>query len=799
MEKIIKNILKQISYREILAVLLVFIGIIFIVISEEITIKIIAICISFFGAVALVNIIAQKITYSVQHDKFKIKPAVQLKTTVISDTQAKRTTIDNFEVTTENKETAILDFLGADEGFVIVNKATDPVIEQKDTSNNNPNNDESKTELKVQKSYAVDFTIAKNISESESPNTNTNTGTNTNNNTTSTDIDINNKITQENIQKKAGDSDSNEEEFPDAINTSKSEEAPEENIEIKSTGSVESNDDNTPKNIFENSEKVEELKPGAAGDKSEVEDSNEEDVSKNKNIVSEQSHNSAKAKKIDISKLVVSEDNNDFKNPIEEFGYLVSRFLVIIRSVIEANTIAFVWVNYEKRSLLFDAYMSSQKVQSAVKKNTQIPLGSDILSQIASSAKPEILTEINSIAELDLIPYYEKPIGTSSFIGIPIIFEQTVVGILCADTDKKDAYDQSTAVFLGQFTRLLSTLFASYSNKFSFVNAAKALDMMNKLTNMIADKDCTFSQICSAITELISQTYDCTSVGVCTYNDKNKNWFVCSYKSMEQVEEEFFETPIELSSSLIGMSISESRKISIAQISDEYTRVNDFDSAIDNGSFVAIPIKSVTDTYGALFMEAKASSILATIELEVVEAVCNLAGELYEKLNLISLFNSNVTIDRTTGILNNKALQTRIKEELARFIDTNSTISMVLISLDKYSSFEDKNKKNKIINYLISECRNYLKSYDIIGRVNDDVIGIININKDANQVKLYVERVRHQIATKFIEINSEKVVLTVSAGIVTAMPGDTFDTFTTNATIALQNAQTRGNYIQIFQ
>ncbi len=775
MEKIFKNVLKQISYREILSVLLISIGIIFAVISEEVTIKIIAICVSFFGAVALANIIAQKIAYSVQHDKFKIKPTTHLKTTVISDTQAKRTTIDNFEVTAEDKDAAVLNFLGADEGFVIVNKSANTVADKKNIPDNNSNHEE----IKYQKSYTVDFDLAEK-SDAYTGSISEGAGalaslddvddiTTTNNN---------NSTSEENVKEAS-------------IGIESQIQIQKTDVNAESTTTTNNNNSNTSTSISSVFEEESEKNTTKLSEGELVENTDKLDATG--------STRSQKARKIDISKLIISDENNEFKNPIDEFGYLISRFLVILHSVIEANTIAFVWVNYEKQSLLFDVYMSSQKVQSTVKKNTQIPFGSDILSQIVTSNKPEILTDINPIAEMDLIPYYENPVGTSSFIGIPIIFEKTVVGILCADTDKKDAYDESTAGFIGQFTRLLSTLFASYSQKFNFVNSAKALDMMNKLTSMVSEKDCTFAHVCSAITEIVSQFYECSSVGVCTYNEKKKNWFVCSYKSIYEVEEELFETPIDINSSLVGISISECRKISIAQISDEYTRVNDFDPAIDNGSFVSVPIKSVTATYGALFMEARASSILSGIELEVIEAICNLAGELYEKLNLISLFNNNVTIDKNTGILNNKALQSRIKEELSRAKDANTTISLTLISLDKYSTFEDKNKKNKVINYLIAECRNYLKSYEIIGRVNDDVIGIININQDANQVKLYVERIRHQIATKFIEINSEKIVLTISAGIITATTDDTFDTFTTNATIALQNSQKRGNNIQIFQ
>lgn len=774
MEKNIKFILKQISYREIVSILLIIVGIYFAIDSSEVTLKIISVFVAFFGFVSLVNIIAQKITYSVKHDRFKIKSATHLKTTVISDVHAKRTTIDNFEVS-QNDDNAMIDFIGADEGFIIVNKSANIKKSEPITTN--------ETYPKQQKIFATDFEIKeKDIHEKTNEDLKIIGINNENKEEEKLSNTVAEKIVKENenVQVKILEAEDNQEE----------KEIVEEEVE-----QTEIVDDEREE--FEKLE-TEEDEDYSILEKENIE--NIEDVLQNVKLQKEEKIEQEKQSKLEIPRSLIVDDK-EFNNPIDEFGFLVSRFLVIIRSVIEANTVAFVWVNYEKQTLLFDVYMNSQKVKDKIRKNTTIPFGNDILSQIVQNAKPEILTNINPIAELDLIPYYSENVNTASFIGIPILFENKVVGILCADTDKVEAYDKSTVAFLGQFTRLLSTLFSSYTKKLVTQNATKILEAINNLTKIITEKDYSFSNVCAALLELISQMYECSSVGICIYNEQTKEWQVSNYKSTEEVVNDlFFSTPIVLDSSLVGISIAECRNIFIAQLPDEYTRVNNYEPPIENGSFISIPIKSVTNIYGALFLEARASSILNAVEFEVLEALCNHIGEIYEKINMVRLFNENVSIDRQTGILNNKALKNRIQEELVRNQEVEQKLSLVLISLDKYSAFNDINKKNKIINYLINEIRKHLKKYEIIGRINEDVIGILNINQDAEQVRHYVERVRHQIATKFVEINGQKIVLTISAGIVTAVKSDTFESFTTNATIALHKAQERGgNALQIYQ
>ncbi|MPM81887.1 hypothetical protein SDC9_128944 [bioreactor metagenome] len=92
-----------------------------------------------------------------------------------------------------------------------------------------------------------------------------------------------------------------------------------------------------------------------------------------------------------------------------------------------------------------------------------------------------------------------------------------------------------------------------------------------------------------------------------------------------------------------------------------------------------------------------------------------------------------------------------------------------------------------------------MKPFDIVGKVNSDVIGIILINRDANQSKLLLERIRQQFATQFFDVETEKLLITISVGIATTRINDTFETFTSNATMALHQAQKRSNCVQVFE
>jgi len=122
-----------------------------------------------------------------------------------------------------------------------------------------------------------------------------------------------------------------------------------------------------------------------------------------------------------------------------------------------------------------------------------------------------------------------------------------------------------------------------------------------------------------------------------------------------------------------------------------------------------------------------------------------------------------------------------------------------LISLDKYAALEDAKKKSMIFNRIIEVIRANIKNYEVIGRVNNDVLGVILFNRNTNQSKPIFEKIRQQLATKYFEFDNEKLAFTVSIGLAHINPKNSFDDFISNTTTALRKAEEHTNYVQVFE
>ncbi|HPO63953.1 MAG TPA: hypothetical protein PK762_12815, partial [Candidatus Kapabacteria bacterium] len=140
-----------------------------------------------------------------------------------------------------------------------------------------------------------------------------------------------------------------------------------------------------------------------------------------------------KKSKIDVPASLFKDDSIYGNEPLEALQFLLNRILTIIRSVTNTKTAVFLLVDQVNHNFLIISSVSDNSEN--IRKDKLIPIGQDIISQIYIGSSPEILTEINLPSVTDLIPYYDNPTEIGSFIGVPVFYDKSVHGVLCADSE----------------------------------------------------------------------------------------------------------------------------------------------------------------------------------------------------------------------------------------------------------------------------------------------------------------------------------------------------------------------------
>ena len=196
--------------------------------------------------------------------------------------------------------------------------------------------------------------------------------------------------------------------------------------------------------------------------------------------------------------------------PRAEFHSILHKLLELTQEVLFANTAALFWVNADRQFLAVADKMTKANVFT---KELRIPIGNDVISRIAMSGKPEIISEINPAAEVNVVPYYEATCGVKSLIGVPIFFRDEVIAVLVADSLADEGFGRETVPLLGNFTRLFSSILRALTDKYDLSVIKTTFNSLKWLTNELISKN-DLASILTTLAGAVSDTVDAEFVAL---------------------------------------------------------------------------------------------------------------------------------------------------------------------------------------------------------------------------------------------------------------------------------------------
>nr|MCU0329499.1 GAF domain-containing protein [Candidatus Kapabacteria bacterium] len=498
---------------------------------------------------------------------------------------------------------------------------------------------------------------------------------------------------------------------------------------------------------------------------------------------------------VSIPDLIDGPDAFDASEPRKEFDYLLNRVLQVIRSMVNARTASFLLVSSDQGKLIVEQTITDVG-DGVFTTERKLPIGDDVVSQIALHGRPEILTEIRATAELDLLPYYQRAAGTQSFIGVPVYYGKNVVGVLCADAKEPDAYDSFTIGFFGHFTKLISSLIQSYTAKYDLQHSARVLQAIELLRNYVRERGIEQQSVVRALLRSAIESVDVVTIGLVLF-DADKGWSIVKAASGDYPEYgSLIGQPVDLDASAIGSAITGGRTVELVG-SPGVLRVVHGEPDLGDGQFVAIPITSFTGVYGALYIENPSPSV-SQQDVAVLESIAHHAGTFFEHVRAQEQVTQGALLDEVTGVMNRAAFEQRIQEEHARAIDFQMPLTLCMLRVDPAGSSSDTALVERIIGNVLSKLRHELRPFDVIGRIDTDLLAIVVVSSRAQSTQIWAERMRKDIASSIMEFEGRRFSATVSMGIAEFDAAEPWDRLLDNAYQALTMSSRHGNKVTVF-
>lgn len=581
-------------------------------------------------------------------------------------------------------------------------------------------------------------------------------------------------------------------------------------IKLQESSSAENSEDSEPKNN---------LNPANAKDLGTVDISNDPIIEKEKierekierekiETKSEETTETGRAnqkpkdyKKIqhDFSINVFFENHPLFGNePKQELEYFITRMLMIIKSTVSANTIALLLFDKAQYGLKLYSYVTEN--DDNIIKDSFIKFGDDILSEIVRNSKPELLTNINLVAVKDIFPYYKQSIEIKSFAGIPIFHKNEPIGVLAIDSFEENSIDSNVIGYVANFTKLISSIITSLNEKFEQSIATRVLHAIEKYDKLLKQENFTFTNIINYAFSTISDILGFENIGYCNYSSQTNKWQVQSIVGNEKFVSSLKNATIDLNKALIKTTLLENQPICLAPIEQQLHIINPQELFSSKGYFAAFPLKSHTSSYGAIFIYGDRFQNISSFDLKILNIFIQEVANTIEKFLYINIYSNYSHINHNTGIFHPNAFFERLGEELNRALHFNYKVAFVAVHIDNFEEYsKNYGLAESLIQYQIEYLGKHLRSFDLIGHINDNIIGILLVDYNSADLKLWSEKVRAEIASKFVKFDNKRFTITLSIGASLSTPKETVETLMNNSIEMLREASKKTNTVCIYE
>ncbi|MBM2841627.1 MAG: hypothetical protein HW412_2155, partial [Bacteroidetes bacterium] len=492
--------------------------------------------------------------------------------------------------------------------------------------------------------------------------------------------------------------------------------------------------------------------------------------------------------------------------PRNEFNFLLGKSLLAIKEVLFAHTVAFFWANKEKQQMVLEALEASATDSQNLMTSKRFSVDTDVVSQVGLNGKPQLIGRINPVSEKDLIGYYESTEYIKSVVVVPVYFikgegDQSPVGVIVADSKAEDTFGPETVSLLGNYTKLVSALIKTYTDKYDLLLDSELLSSIRRMQDRIKSDPTEFT-ILNSLAEEASRLVNWDFLTIAMYADEKHGWVLqkvvnrgnYAYVTPDQV--------VDFNESIIGKVIRANSVEVIDHVAAEKPiRFYESEKIDSEGSFLCVPISSTNRCYGALSLESRNKRNFAGNEVETIYRLVENAAQALEVLYMNDLVKDFVIVDQLTGSFNKKHFLKKLEEEVQRADDFGQELALVSLVVDNAQELSNRHGGegfDSILNQIARIIRSNIRSYDIVGRQETDGMGILLINTTASDAYLWAEKMRKQIASHILTIGGKTFSVTVSAGVCGLGEGMHKDELIAGTTRVLSKAiEDGGNLVRV--
>lgn len=492
--------------------------------------------------------------------------------------------------------------------------------------------------------------------------------------------------------------------------------------------------------------------------------------------------------------------------PRNEFHFVLDKLLRAMKDVLFAHSVAFFWANREKQQMVLEAKATDSPNFMPAKR---YPIVQDVASQVARSGKPQVLGRISPLAEKELVQHYTALEEIKSLIVVPVYYvagstedHQLPEGVIVADSKAEDAFGAETLTLMGQFTKVISALIKSYTNRYDLLLDSELLTSLRRMQDRVKSGR-SERAVLDALADEAVKLVNWDVLTVTMYSEESGGWSIQKVVNRTNAEYPSAETLIEFGESIVGRSIGTNTVVHVPDMeADRSVRFSASETILTKGSFLCIPISSLNRCYGALTLESAGKFQFSPGETEILYRLVESAALLLEVLYMNAVAKESGTIDQATGALNKKQFTRKLEEEVQRAEEFGGELALVSLAVDNMQQYTDRygtDGFDTILQHVVKLIKANVQAYDAVGRIDTNSLNVLLVNTTADNAFLWAEKIRKHVASKVVAVGGAGCSVTVSVGVCGLNEGMNTDQLIAGTSQVLHKAiESGGNLVRIY-
>ncbi len=371
------------------------------------------------------------------------------------------------------------------------------------------------------------------------------------------------------------------------------------------------------------------------------------------------------------------------------------------------------------------------------------------------------------------IPYYDGPEEVGVFAGVPVMEDEHLRGVLCADrldedkpfTPREEKVLQEAALHVLRSIQTERVLTAVERSKYEHERFYRASSMLNTALGLSKVYETAFA----AAEEIAS--FDFAALTLFDSRKRGRHIIVATRCDERTHKKEKYEgVSFGANTGLVSMVVKNRHYLPAGGEPRERDTVVFTKRLRLKGmsSILVLPLVVNNEAIGTFALASQGRWAYTGEVREMLGVISNQVAISLANAKMYKRMEEMATTDGLTGLPNHRTFQNRLTEMLARAERTDKPLSVVLTDIDKFKNVNDTYGHpvgDEVLRRVAKVMAGQVRKVDIVARYGGEEFVMVLEETDAAGAALLCERVRKEIAAQVMNSDQGHFRVTISLGI----------------------------------